>query len=344
MRKNLLGLGLLILTAPFGVVHAAEQDGLPRPEWVGERPGAGGEATQVSIGVYLMDIDAIDDVGQRFSVDLFLRATWQDPRLALPKEERSTRTRIFSLEDIWSPKALVVNNRGLSPQLPWVAQVDALGTVVYSQRFYGEAAADLDLEQFPFDSQILPIQLVSYQYRPDELQFVVAGDIGDGVRSFSAEGWRLQILQPEVSEYIVPTTGVALPQYTYLVKAQRNVQYYVLTMFLPMSLIVLMAWSVFWLQPNLIPSRIAISTATIFSLLAFGFSIRMNLPRISYMTRADLFASGCMLLVFLALAVTVIVSRWANSERVAQARQLNAAARWVYLGLFALVVLATLGS
>jgi len=49
-------------------------------------------------------------------------------------------------------------------------------------------------------------------------------------------------------------------------------------------------------------------------------------------------------LVFLALAVTVIVSRWANSERMAEARRLNAAARWVYLGLFALVGLLTLAT
>jgi len=344
MKGEMLRVGILLLTALFGMVHAAEGVELTRSEWIGERPGVEGEATQVKISVYLMDIDEIDDVRQRFSVDMFLRATWLDPRLALPEGERSTQHRIFPLDEIWSPKGLVVNDRGLSPQLPRVAQVDALGTVVYRQRFYGKLVADLDLEQFPFDSQILPIQLVSYQYRPDELQFVVDGDIGDGVRSFSAEGWQFRILQPEITAYSVPAAGIALPQYTYSVKAQRNVQYYVLTMFLPMTFIVLMAWSAFWLQPNLIPSRIAISTATIFSLLAFGFSIRMNLPRISYMTRADLFVSGCMLLVFLALAVTVIVSRWANSERMAEARRLNAAARWVYLGLFALVGLLTLAT
>ncbi len=344
MRRKVLCAGILALTALFGMAHTAESVEAVNPEWVGERPGAAGGATQVKIGVYLMDIDEIDDVRQRFSVDMFLRVSWHDPRLALPEGARSTQYRIFPLDDIWSPKGLVVNDRGLNPQLQRVARVDALGNVVYRMRFYGELLADMNLKEFPFDSQILPIQFVSYEFRPDELQFVLDGDVDDWVKPFSVEGWKFKILEPEFHDFSVPAAGIALPQFTFRVQAQRNSQYYFLTMFLPMTLIVLMAWSAFWLQPNLFPSRIAISTATIFSLLAFGFSIRMNLPRISYMTRADLFVSGCMLLVFLALAVTVIVSRWANSERMTEARRLNAAARWVYLGLFALVWLRILVS
>jgi len=125
---------------------------------------------------------------------------------------------------------------------------------------------------------------------------------------------------------------------TYYIEAQRNAQYYLLTMFLPMSLIVFMSWTAFWLQPDIVPARIGISTASIFSLLALGFSIRLSLPAVSYMTRADLFVIGCTLLVFVALGVAVIGSRWANAGRMEHALRLNAIARWVYLGLFCIVV------
>ena len=344
MKANMLRTGVFVLTALFSAALVAEDVELTKSDWVGERPGRAGETTSVKIGIYLIDIDAIDDVRQRFSVDMFVSISWLDPRLALPEGQRSAQRRTFPLDDIWSPRGLVVNDRGLSPQLPRVADVDAEGNVMYQQRLFGELAVNLDLRKFPFDSQVLPIHLVSYQYRPDELQFAVDGDIGDGLKVFSAEGWKFKILQPRVHEFSTPTAGIALPLFTYSVQAVRNARYYVLTMFLPMSLIVLMAWSAFWLQPDIIPSRIAISTATIFSLLAFGFSIRMNLPRVSYMTRADLFVIGCTLLVFLALAVAVIGSRWANSDRMADALRLNALARWVYLGLFALVFAVTLAT
>jgi len=137
----------------------------------------------------------------------------------------------------------------------------------------------------------------------------------------------------------VPAVGLVRPRITFIVEAQRNARYYVLTMFLPMSLIIFMSWTAFWIQPNVVPPRIAISTASIFSLIAFGFSIRLSLPRVSYVTRADIFVIGCTLLVFLALGAAVIGSRWASADRLEQAERLNAVTRWVYVVLF--VVVAT---
>lgn len=113
-------------------------------------------------------------------------------------------------------------------------------------------------------------------------------------------------------------------------------------MFLPVSLIVFMSWTAFWLQPNIVPPRIGISTASIFSLVAFGITTRLSLPRVSYLTRADIFVLGCTLLVFLGLSVAVIGSRWASSDRMDRALHLNAAARWAYAGLFGVVILTTL--
>jgi hypothetical protein len=126
------------------------------------------------------------------------------------------------------------------------------------------------------------------------------------------------------------------------IEAQRISKYFLLTMFLPMSLIVFMAWAAFWIQPELVPPRIAISTASIFSLIAFGFSIRLGLPQVSYLTRADMFVLGSTMLVFSALAVAVMGSRWANSERQVQAVRLNAYARWLYVLSFGVVVLVAL--
>ena len=80
----------------------------------------------------------------------------------------------------------------------------------------------------------------------------------------------------------------------------------------------------------------------IFSLIAFSLSIRLSLPRVSYVTHADLFLLGCTLLVILALALVVVSSLWAKTERMKDALSLNAAARWFYPGLFFLVAIITL--
>jgi hypothetical protein len=309
-------------------------------ELVGDRPDSGGDATLVTVRLYVIDIDSVDDVKKRFDIDMFLTISWLDPRLALAEDLRTGRNRTIPLDEIWSPRGLIVNDRGLSRQLPLVADVDDLGGVQYSQRFTGDLAFEMDLREFPFDTQILPIEIISYQYSPDNVRFSTPSAIGRDDREFSADSWQYEMLPPEIGEFTVSATGVVRPQLTFSIEARRVSHYYVVTMMLPIALILFMSWMAFWLQPDIIPTRVGISTASIFSLIAFGFSIRLRLPPVSYMTKTDIFVIGSMLMVFLALAVAVVGSRWANSDRMEQALRLNAIARWAYAGLFFLLVAA----
>ena len=342
LRHSAFRFGLLLIVTQFSIAVAAQGLESTDLHLVSERPNPSGEATLITVGIFIFDIDEIDDVNQRFRVDMFTLFAWHDPRLALPEDERAGRNRSLPLDEIWTPRGLIINDRGLSRQLPQNANIDDLGNVVYRQRLSGELAVTLELSEFPFDMQRLPIDFVSYQHSPDEVRFSVNTDILGDAGSFSAAGWRMRIVEPEYGEFTVPAVGVVRPRVTYYIEAQRNTQYYLLTMFLPMSLIVFMSWTVFWLQPDIVPARIGISTASIFSLLALGFSIRLSLPAVSYMTRADLFVIGCTLMIFVALGVAVIGSRWANSDRMEQALRLNAVARWAYVGLFGLVATISL--
>ena len=337
LGKSTFWVGLLLMVSHFNTSFGAQNLESTDLRLVNERPNSSGEPTLVTFGIYIFDIDEIDDINQRFSVDMFTIITWHDPRMALPENERIGRIRSLPLDGIWAPLGLIVNDRGLSRQLPRTANIDDLGNVVYRQRLSGELAVALELKEFPFDKQRLPIDFVSYQHTPDEIRFSVNADIRGDPELFSAAGWQLRIIEPEYGEFTVPAAGIVRPRLTYYIEAQRNTQYYLLTMFLPMSLIVFMSWTVFWLQPDIVPARIGISTASIFSLIALGFSIRLSLPAVSYMTRADLFVIGCTLLIFVALGVAVIGSRWASSDRLEKAMRLNSVARWFYVGLFGLV-------
>lgn len=304
---------------------------------LGERPSLDGKPVLVTVGIFVIDVDEIDDVNQRFSIDLFLVARWKDSRLALPEAERKGKKRFMSLDDVWTPRVLILNDRGLTSQLKEGVEIDDLGNATFQNRIIGELAANLEFQEFPFDSQRLPIDIVSYAYTVEELQFSLSSNMGSRTEKFSVEGWQLKQLEPETGVFVVPTDGTELPRLTYIIEATRDSDYYVLTMLVPMSLIIFMAWTVFWLQPNIVPPRIAISTASIFSLLALGVSIRLSLPKVSYLTRADIFVLGCTLMVFLALGVAVIGSRWASSDRMEQALKANAIARWIYMLMFVVV-------
>lgn len=334
-RRTGARLVCLFLLALSGTAAWAGDDALEDSFKRADRPTVSGEPTEIEVGIYVFDIFKIDDVNQRFSADLFLVGRWRDPRLALPPSDRSGRKRILSLDEVWAPRILFLNDRGLEGHLRDIVEIDDLGNVNYKNRFSGELAANLEYHDFPFDTQRLPLDLVSYEYTTDELRFApLPVAVTD---HFSIEGWTIAQLEPEIGEFVTPSENIRLPRLTYVFEARRDSDYYTLTMLVPMSLIIFMAWTVFWLQPNIVPPRIAISTASIFSLIALGVSIRLGLPKVSYLTRADVFALGCTLMVFLALGIAVIGSRWANSDRMSKALKANAISRWVYAILFFVV-------
>ena len=122
----------------------------------------------------------------------------------------------------------------------------------------------------------------------------------------------------------------------------RDASYYMLTMVLPLLFIAAMAWAVFWIDISVMPSRVAIATASVFSLIAFRFSLKLSLPKISYLTDMDWFVLAVTALVFGAFGHVVLVGRLAKSDRPEVAVTVDKLGRWSYPVLVVVVVLINL--
>lgn len=318
-----------------GGTLAATNDGINA-----ERPHAGGQPEEITVLFALLDIDEIDDKAQRFSVDAYFEIRWNDPRLAM-EAGSEPGLRSFPLGDIWTPGLTIVNDRGLSPMFPLVAEVDNDGNAVMRQRISGRVAVDLNLRDFPFDSQQLVLDIISYKYPPSELAFSEDTQFLADTSTFTAGGWLFEILPPEHSVFRLDQAGEGRSELILAVAAERKAGFYVLTLALPMTLILFMAWTVHWLQPTIVPARMGMSTATVFSLIALGVSFRLSLPQIDYLTRADGFVMYSTLLVLFSLGTTVIATRWVNQEREAAAVRLTVYTRWAFPLIYALIISMT---
>jgi hypothetical protein len=122
-------------------------------------------------------------------------------------------------------------------------------------------------------------------------------------------------------------------------QAERQLGYYFWRLFLPLSLIVMMAWLVFWIDPQNFAAQMGVSTASVFSLIGFLFSTARLLPRIAYLTRADVMIICSTVLVFGALVQAVMSSRWNQAGRRELALRIDRHARWIYPSVFGLLVL-----
>jgi len=310
---------------------------------IGDRPNAGGPAETVFVEFGLVDLDDIDDKQQRFNIDAYFEIKWRDHRLAIDTDDRhEDQTRVFPSDQIWTPGLTIVNDRGLSLKLPEIVQVDNDGNATLRQRLSGSLASNLELQDFPFDTQRLTIDIVSYRHTPSELTYATNASFVGDPSTYSADGWNIELLAPEFSVFKLTPDKEGASQLTLPISATRHFGYFILTLALPMTLILFLTWTVHWLQPDIAASRLGMTSATVFSLIALGVSFRLSLPQIDYLTQADRFVIYSTILVLISLGITVLTTRWVNEDRLNDAVRLTLYTRWAFPLVFALIIVMTL--
>ena len=208
-KKRLFGSALLVFLLAFANSVVAQ-------DMTAIRPHHGGEPEEITVALGLLDIVNIDNKAQVYEVDLFVEIRWLDPRLAADSADVS-EFRNFAIGDIWRPRLAIVNDRGLDMLLPEVVTVDRQGNVVLRQRVAGPLAVDLDLREFPLDTQRLRIDIISYQYDPNELVFSDQSLMVAKYDELSGGGWVFSAVEPEMSVYRLRENGRGTSQLTFSV-------------------------------------------------------------------------------------------------------------------------------
>jgi hypothetical protein len=307
------------------------------------RPNPGGEPVGVKVGITLIDVIELNDVAESFKVDFMLNLQWQDARLSASERGGSLEDCILGLNDIWNPHFQLVNRRGRILEQEQDVDIAADGTVRFVERIFGELSSPLDLHDFPFDVQRLPMQFASFIYGPEDVIFVADDTRTPRLESISQSGWDVlsNSSKDNVPGFRDPIAGHT--HFNHTIVLARKPGYYLWTVLLPLCLVVLMAWCVFWLDPQAYGTQIGLSTGAVFSLLAYLLGLRHLLPRVAYLTRADQVVLASMILVFLALGEAILTSRLAQQEQGELARKIDRRVRWIYLAVFGVLVLFTIG-
>jgi hypothetical protein len=321
-------IGLLGLLALGPMARAQDVPSLPAAVRSTRPPAEDGAPTQVRVGFYLVDVFSIDDAEESFSADFVFMLRWRDPRLVDPGLGLAGTE--VQREAVWSPVVQVVNDVDVRFLLPEVLQIDAEGGVSYRQRCKGAFSSELDLRRFPMDSQELTVDLVVLEHTEDEVRLVPDAQWSGGRDDISTAGWEIGLGTLESTSEYFAAQDRHMSRVSQHVSVRRNVSYYYYKVFLPLTLIVFMAWAVFWMDPANVGPQVGVSTAAIFTLIAFQLGLSSSLPRVAYLTSADQFILGCTLLVFAALGEAVVASYMVRMGRGKQALRVDRVARAVY--------------
>ena len=120
---------------------------------------------------------------------------------------------------------------------------------------------------------------------------------------------------------------------------RRRLGYYLWRGIGPLTLIVIMSWAVFWIDPAQLGVQVGIASTSMLTLIAFLFALGRTLPPVSYLTRMDSFIFGSVCLVFLAFTEAIITCNLAANRRQDLARRVDWWARWSFPIAFMVLVI-----
>ncbi|KAJ8298416.1 hypothetical protein KUTeg_024947 [Tegillarca granosa] len=256
-------------------------------------------ATKVTIQIYILSIDSLNEASMDFSVDIFLRQQWVDPRLQFHNKSTIPWLELDQklIDKVWIPDTYFSNEKKATFHQVTVPNrllhLYKNGTVFYSIRISMTLSCYMKLEKYPLDSQECPLILESYGYTEENVKFEwhprKAVDVPElGLPQFT-------ITKPPSSSKCDPGTFACLQSNIHL---QRNKGYYVVQIFIPSILIVSLSWVSFWLDIDAVPARISLGVLTVLTMTTQSSGARNSLPRVSYIKAIDVWMATCLLFVF----------------------------------------------
>lgn len=292
-------------------------------------PPTKGGPVEVDINLYMSDLIEIRDAEQSFVSDVFFRAEWRDTRLA-----HSANTPCYVDErDIWTPQLQLLNRRSVERVREPQFTVTAQGLVTQTVRAYGAFTFRADLSNFPFDKQELRYILVS-TYEADQVKIVAdKANIAMG-EHLSVTNWAVSFRGSTSSEHYVAPLDRSLSRMDIIFDIKRLTGFYTWQLLVPLFLVVMMTWTVFWMPLEFVAPRVGLVATSMLTLIAYRFSMSSILPPIAYLTRLDQFMVASSVLVFAALAAAVAVTWLEGRGNLPGALALNKASRVLAPALF----------
>ncbi len=310
-------LGLLSIMGSLGLnAQRAVEPGMPNPP---------GSPTEVKVGVFLADIIDVDELNETFEVELILTAEWMDPRLAFDPEEEGTPVKLFQgsfqfneIYAAWWPQLLFVNQIGTGDLNSVKISIYPNGRVRYLDQRSVLLETPMELRAFPFDRQRLVAKIVSFGDYADEVRLVVDERVLGASEEYAETETRVNIAQWKLSS-VEMEEGLANFRYyggnqhfsdlTLTIELERKSGNLIWKVILPLIILVLLMWAVFWMEEDNLSDRLNVAFIGILTIVAYQFLIDGAMPRIDYFT----FTDAVLLYSFLVMCLAIFQSLWLYS-------------------------------
>jgi hypothetical protein len=256
---------------------------------------------------------------------------------------QSGQTRQLDPAAVWNPELDIVNARTFrSFRRSFFAYPD--GTVLWGERFDAVLSNQYFLRGFPFDTQSLEIKVqpVASPARPQQASIEFAGeDYATGINPDAyLSAWEIERPSYALRSVPIGDGGTVVTQARFQIVVKRRSGFYVWKVFVPIFLMVLVPWSVFWVSTKEFDWQMKIPIAIMLAMVAFEYSISWDLPRVRYITFLDAVFLTSFAFTFLTTVEITAVHVLIMREKLPVAEKIQSSSRWLFPLAYLLVLIA----
>ncbi|XP_055850284.1 glutamate-gated chloride channel isoform X3 [Episyrphus balteatus] len=290
------------------ILGAGKYDARIRPSGIN---GTDGPAV-VRVNIFVRSISKIDDVTMEYSVQLTFREQWTDERLKF--DDIQGRLKYLTLTEanrVWMPDLFFSNEKEghfhniIMPNV--YIRIFPNGSVLYSIRISLTLACPMNLKLYPLDRQVCSLRMASYGWTTNDLVFLwKEGDPVQVVKNLHLPRFTLEKFLTDYCNSKTNTGEYSCLKVDLLFK--REFSYYLIQIYIPCCMLVIVSWVSFWLDQGAVPARVSLGVTTLLTMATQTSGINASLPPVSYTKAIDVWTGVCLTFVFGALLEFALVN------------------------------------
>jgi len=318
---------------------------------LGPPPGEGPVIVQA--GFYLKDINGVDEERQTFEFEGILTLKWRDERQVFAPSALGVEEKIYQgayqfneVFNGWWIQIVLANESGQYDRQGIMLRIQPDGSLIYSEEITGVAKNPMRLRRFPFDRQEFRLVFQVMGFNENEVKIQVdpktTGSVG---KSVSAVQWELRDIQASTRQDLLTfSDGHQNPISSLVVEAMmmRKPGFMLRIVVVPLAVLVILSWSVFWMDRESLGDRMDISFIGILTVVAYQIMVGEHLPQIPYFTLMAVFLYLSLLVLVGAVVVNLTVGQLDRAGHRELGDRIDQRCRWIFpLAYFGLILLAT---
>ncbi|XP_076298687.1 resistant to dieldrin isoform X8 [Lasioglossum baleicum] len=271
------------------------------------RPNYGGPPVEVGVTMYVLSISSVSEVLMDFTLDFYFRQFWTDPRLAFKQRTGVETLSVGSefIKNIWVPDTFFVNEKQSYFHIATTSnefiRIHHSGSITRSIRLTITASCPMNLQYFPMDRQLCHIEIESFGYTMRDIRYKWNAGLQSVGISNEVELPQFRVLGHRQRHSTIHLSTGNYSRLACEIQFVRSMGYYLIQIYIPSGLIVIISWVSFWLNRNATPARVALGVTTVLTMTTLMSSTNAALPKISYVKSIDVYLGTCFVMVFASL-------------------------------------------